>query len=74
MKYKYRYICIADEIRQQRKRLGWTQQKLSDESGMARSQIADIETRRKVPQFATIEPILNAMGGEIKINWTVKKD
>lgn len=49
-----------------RKEKGWSQQRLASESGVPRSSIADLETRRTLPSHKEqLEKIANALGVSI---------
>lgn len=54
-----------EELKRMREQLGWTQQKLADESGVDRATINQVEGGRRSPTIATLESLAGAMGAEV---------
>ena len=54
-----------DGLRELRIGLGWTQEKLGDESGVNAATINQIERGRRSPKVATLERLAAAMGAEV---------
>lgn len=56
---------VLDGLRELRTGLGWTQEKLGDESGVNAATINQIERGRRSPKVATLERLAAAMGAEV---------
>lgn len=54
-----------EELTRIREELGWTQQRLADESGVNKATINQIERGRRSPNIDTLEKLADAMGREI---------
>jgi transcriptional regulator with XRE-family HTH domain len=54
-----------EELRRMREQLGWTQQRLANESGVDRATISQVEGGRRSPSIATLESLAEAMGTEV---------
>jgi DNA-binding XRE family transcriptional regulator len=53
--------ALAERIRAARKRKGWRQQDLADATGIARPNIARIESGRRIPKITTLQRIAGAL-------------
>jgi transcriptional regulator with XRE-family HTH domain len=54
-----------EELTRARNELGWSQQKLADESGVNKATINQIERGRRSPNVETLEKLADAMGLEM---------
>lgn len=54
--------AIAQRLRAARERLDWRQEDLARESGIARANIARLESGRVVPKLPTLERVARALG------------
>lgn len=57
-------ICVGDIIRWRRKKKGWTQKKLAEESGIHEVQIRRYESNKSLPRDAQLSKIAEALGLE----------
>lgn len=64
MNLEYNLICDFIKLRS---KLGLSQQKMADESGVVREMIAVIENRKKHPQINTLIKILEPFGYTLSI-------
>ena len=55
-------MSAGEKIKQKRTELGWTQQQLADEVGVARANIAQYERGSKIPTTVTGKYIAKALG------------
>lgn len=58
---------IGEKIRQERKTLGYTQQKLSQLSRINKTTISEIENGRFTGSFDTFERVLDAVGLQFEV-------
>lgn len=58
---------IGEKIRQERKTLGYTQQKLSELSRINKTTISEIENGRFTGSFDTFERVLDAVGLQFEV-------
>lgn len=54
--------AIAQRVRAARERKDWRQEDLARESGIARANIARLESGRTMPQLPTLERVANSLG------------
>lgn len=54
-----------EELKRLRNELGWSQQRLADESGVNKATINQVEQGKRSPSIATLESLARAMGAEI---------
>lgn len=54
-----------DELKRLRLELGWSQQRLADESGVNKATINQVEQGKRSPSIATLESLARAMGAEV---------
>ncbi len=54
--------AFGDRLRELRRERGWTQERLAEEAGMARSYLAEIETARRAATIDTINRLAVALG------------
>ena len=66
-KIKYNLFCtnLSRFIYYQRKAFDWTQEELSNESGVNRSSIAKIETLKQIPTIETLFCLLTSLNADI---------
>lgn len=67
---KYRHMGIRNAMVKRRKEKEWTQQKLAEESGIARTSIAKIESGKRYMSTIIMFKILNALELEVKLSPT----
>lgn len=66
----YDFYCdIANRIIEARKRKGWTQKKLAEESKINESKIASMETVRTKIKLADLEKLSNVL--DVTVNWLI---
>lgn len=53
---------VGDKVRELRKARGWLQQDLADRAGVSMQTVSNLETRRHVPETATLAKIARALG------------
>lgn len=53
--------AVADKIRRERQLKGWRQKDLADATGMARPNIARLESGRRVPSVLTLQRLAEAL-------------
>lgn len=53
------------ELKRLRNGLGWSQQRLADESGVNKATINQVEQGKRSPSIATLESLARAMGAEV---------
>ena len=63
---------LADQIRQRRKELGWTQAKLADETRVSRDWIVQLEKGKPSAEIALVLRTIKALGMVMSVN--VKPD
>jgi transcriptional regulator with XRE-family HTH domain len=80
------YRRLGQRLRQERERLGWTQEELGEKAGLHPSYIGQIERCRKKVSLATVEGLAAALGIGIGVllderlpaskltNWQVRID
>lgn len=61
---------LGNELKYRRLKLNMTQQQLADLLHVDRSYVAALERGRKSPSLDTIAPVIAALGGEVKIEWS----
>ena len=54
--------AVAARIKQERANRGWRQQDLSAQTGIARPNIARLESGKRMPKLSTLQKIAEAMG------------
>ncbi len=54
--------AVAERIKREREARGWRQQDLSDITGIARPNIARLESGRRMPKISTLQKIAGALG------------
>lgn len=54
-----------EELKRLRNELGWSQQRLADESGVNKATINQVEQGKRSPSITTLESLADAMGREI---------
>lgn len=54
-----------EELKRLRNELGWSQQRLADESGVNKATINQVEQGKRSPSIATLESLSAAMGQEV---------
>lgn len=66
-KIKYKFFCtnLSRFIYRQRKARNWTQEELSDKSGVNRSSIAKVETLKQIPTLETLFCLLTGLNADI---------
>lgn len=57
-------LCVAlgEVIRAERKRVGWSQEELADQTGLNRAYVSDLENGRRTPNLDTLARLANAFG------------
>jgi len=55
----------VEELKRLRNGLGWSQQRLADESGVNKATINQVEQGKRSPSIATLESLARAMGAEV---------
>jgi transcriptional regulator with XRE-family HTH domain len=55
-------MSFAEKLRQLRRARPWTQQRLSDKSGVSTRTITALETGRQLPHPETLEKLADALG------------
>lgn len=53
------------ELKRLRNNLGWSQQRLADESGVNKATINQVEQGKRSPSIGTLESLARAMGAEV---------
>lgn len=66
-------IDIGQEIKYRRLKLGLSQQALADATGNTKAYVSNLERGVKSPSLDTLQPFIEALGGEIAIKWRSKK-
>lgn len=56
------YAALAARIRDERKRLGWTLDRLAARAGISTGFLAYLEQNKKKPSLATIDRLAHALG------------
>lgn len=66
-KIKYEFFCtnLSKFIYHQRKARNWTQEELSNKSGVNRSSIAKVETLKQIPTLETLFCLLTSLNADI---------
>lgn len=66
-KIKYEFFCtnLSRFIYRQRKARNWTQEELSDKSGVNRSSIAKVETLKQIPTLETLFCLLASLNADL---------
>ena len=67
------FIEFADCLVKRRKELGWSQDKLAEESGINRVTIAKLETYQRVAGIETVLKLLHTLGMKIQFE-DIKKE
>ena len=62
---KYKTAVLIDELVEERKKQGLTQQKIAERTGVAASNIARFELKRSTPTFQFLEKYAAGLGKEI---------
>ena len=74
MQLKFAFsIEFADCLVKRRKELGWSQDKLAEESGINRVTIAKLETYQRVAGIETVLKLLHTLGMKIQFE-DIKKE
>ncbi|MDM4762928.1 helix-turn-helix domain-containing protein [Galbitalea sp. SE-J8] len=63
-----------DLVREARKRVGWTQQRLADAAGTTQSSIARLESGRTSPAFDDVLRLLRLMGMDLDLMLVERDD
>lgn len=63
-------VSIGQHVYLARRRLGWTQQALSDNCGIARANIARLELGRHAPEMETLRRVAEAL--QVSLSWILE--
>ena len=67
MRYFHERFRLARRFAEARRRRGWTQQKLADKTGIAQSEISNIESGEANPTYKTMYEVAAALGARIDL-------